>query len=89
GVDTTSIKIDPKSGQISFYRERFLDPLSTLHTLGQDDSQWAALSGPILRAASVIDGEFPFAPPVNSPDAPVPWKLVGRFYQEPQNLTLS
>ncbi|WP_236371471.1 hypothetical protein [Pseudomonas salomonii] len=89
GVDTTSIKIDPKSGRISFYLEYFIDPLRTLHTLGQDDSQWAALSGPILRAASVIEGEFAFAPPVNSPDAPVPWQLVGRFYQEPQNLTLS
>lgn len=89
GVDTSSVKIDPKSGQISFYLERFLDPLRTLHTLGQDDSQWAAVSGPILRAASVIDGEFPFAPPVDSPDAPVPWQQVGRFYQEPQNLTLS
>ena len=89
GVDTTSIKIDPKSGQISFYLERYLDPLGTLHTLGQDDSEWAALSGPILRAASVIEGEFPFAPPVNRPDADAPWQLVGRFYQEPQNLTLS
>ncbi|RMQ88173.1 MULTISPECIES: glycosyltransferase [Pseudomonas] len=89
GVDTTSIKIDAKSGRISFYLEHFIDPLRTLHTLGQDDSQWAALSGPILRAASVIEGEFAFAPPVNSPDAPVPWQLVGRFYQEPQNLTLS
>lgn len=89
GVDTSSVKIDPKSGQISFYLERFLDPLRTLHTLGQDDSQWAAVSGPILRAASVIDGEFPFAPPVDSPDAPVPWQQVGRFYLEPQNLTLS
>lgn len=89
GVDTTSIKIDPKSGQISFYLERYLDPLGTLHTLGQDDSQWAALSGPILRAASVIEGEFPFAPPVNRPDADAPWQLVGRFYQEPQNLTLA
>ncbi|WP_257626938.1 glycosyltransferase [Pseudomonas sp. Xaverov 259] len=89
GVDTTSVKIDPKSGKISFFLERFLDPAGTLHTLGQDDSQWAALSGPILRAASVIEGELPFAPPVNSPDAPVPWQLVGRFYQEPQNLTLS
>ena len=87
GVDTTSIKIHPKSGQISFSLERYLDPLSTLHTLGQDDSQWEALSGPILRAARVIDGEFPFAPPVNSPDAAVPWHLIGRFYQEPQNLT--
>lgn len=89
GVDTTSIKIHPKSGQISFYLERFIDPLGTLHTLGQDDSQWEALSGPILRAASVIEGEFPFAPPVNRPDADAPWQLVGRFYQEPQNLTLA
>lgn len=89
GVDTTSIKIDAKSGQISFYLEHFIDPLRTLHTLGQDDSQWAALSGPILRAASVIEGEFPFAPPVNTPDAPVPWQLVGGFYLEPRNLTLS
>lgn len=72
GVDTTSIKIHPKSGQISFYLERFIDPLGTLHTLGQDDSQWEALSGPILRAARVIDGTFPFEPPVNSPDAAVP-----------------
>ena len=87
GVDTTSIKIDAKTGQISFYLEHSHDPLRMLHTLGLDDSQWAALSGPILRAASVIEGEFPFAPPVNSPDAPVPWYLVGRFYQEPQNLT--
>ncbi|PIB42061.1 hypothetical protein AOA59_22145 [Pseudomonas sp. 2822-15] len=89
GIDPASIKIDAKSGQISFYLERSLDPLRTLHTLGQDDSQWAALSGPILEAASVIEGEIPFAPPVNSPDAPVPWRLVGRFYQEPQNLTQS
>ncbi|WP_438868616.1 glycosyltransferase [Pseudomonas sp. L1(2025)] len=89
GIDTTSIKIDAKSGQISFYLERSLDPLRTLHTLGQDDSRWAALSAPILRAARAIDSEFRFAPPVNSLDAPVPWRLVGRFYQEPQNLTLS
>lgn len=89
GIDTSTIKLDPKSGQLSYSLERRLDPQRTLHTVGQDDSQWAAISGPILQAARVIGTEFRFAPPVNSTDVPVPWWIVGHFYQEPQNLTLA
>ncbi|MFL1503240.1 glycosyltransferase [Pseudomonas sp. S191] len=89
GIDTTSIKLDPKSGQISFTLERPLDPLETLRTVGQDDSQWAAVSGPILQAARIISAQLSFAPPVNTPSEPVPWQIIGQFYQEPQRLTLS
>lgn len=89
GIDTSTIKIDPASAQITFCLERSRDPQRTLHTLGQDDSQWAAISGPILQAAQLIGLNSHIAPPVNSPDVPVPWWLVGRFYQESQTLTLA
>ncbi|MFL1491153.1 glycosyltransferase family 32 protein [Pseudomonas antarctica] len=89
GIDATSIKLDPKSGQVSFMLERYLDPLQTLHTVDQDAPHWAAIGEPIRQAARVMGVRFPFAPPVLSPSEPVPWQIVGDFYQEPRGLTLS
>ncbi len=90
GINTSSIKLNPQSGQISFKRQRHLDPEQKLHTVGQDDWQWAALSRPILQAARVISAEHPdttFTPPATDLDQPVPYWLVGRFYKEQLNLT--
>ncbi|MGR3885577.1 glycosyltransferase family 32 protein [Pseudomonas sp. 1152_12] len=89
GIDATSIQLDPKSGQVSFMLERYLDPSQTLHTVAEDDPHWAAIGEPIRQAARVMGVRFPFAPPVLSPSEPVPWQIVGDFYQEPQGLTLS
>lgn len=87
GIDIASIMLDPESGQLSYRLQLGLDPERTLHTSGQDDSQWAAISGPILQAARAIGLGAPFAPPAGGADRPVPWSVVGRFYREPQDLT--
>ncbi len=83
GIDTSSITLDPRSGEISFTLTRRLDPQQKRHTVGQDDSHWAAISGPVLHAARVINPHAPFKPPANSLNNPVPAWLIGRFYQEP------
>ncbi len=87
GIDIDSIMLDPESGQLSYRLQLGLDPARTLHTSGQDDSQWAAISGPILQAARAIGLGASFAPPAIALDRPVPWSVVGRFYREPQDLT--
>lgn len=87
GIDMASITLDPQTGQLFFRLKRELDPQLTLHTVGQEDSHWAAISEPILQAARVIGAGTSFAPPATQQDAPVPWWIVGRFYQEPQGLT--
>jgi hypothetical protein len=89
GVNRSSITIDPQAGTISFTRLRNLDPKQVKHTVGQDDSHWAAISGPIFHSAKVIDAGTSFAPPSQDVGEPVPWWIVGRFYQEPQGLTQS
>ncbi|WP_248730316.1 glycosyltransferase [Pseudomonas sp. MWU13-2517] len=90
GIDTTSIRLNPTSGQITFSLQRALDPAQKLHTVGQDDARWAAISGPVLHAARVIaagHADTTFKPPASLSDEPVPWWLIGRFYNEPQDLT--
>ena len=90
GISPDSITLNLNTGEISFTRRRHLDPEQKRHTLGQDDRHWAAISGPILQAARVIDaghGDTTFTPPLSDVDQPVPYSLVGNFYNEPQNLT--
>ncbi|MFQ6589958.1 MULTISPECIES: glycosyltransferase [Pseudomonas] len=90
GIDTASIKLNATSGQISFTLTRARDPEQKLHTVGQDDPRWAAISGPVLNAARVIaagHADTWFKPPVSVPDEPVAWWLIGRFYNERQDLT--
>ncbi len=87
GIDRTSITLDPQTGEISFRLKREHDPQLKLHTVGQHDSDWAAISGPIFQAARVISAATPFAPPAVQREVPVPWSIVGGFYQEPQALT--
>ena len=89
GIDTPSIKLDPQSGQITFKLQHHLDPSQQLHTVGQDDHQWAAISGPLLKAARVIGTEHAFTPSLIAPNEPVPLWIVALFYQEPQGLTLA
>ena len=90
GISPGSIKLNLNTGEISFKRQGHLDPEQKRLTIGQDDRHWAAISGPILQAARVIDaghGDTTFTPPQSDLDQPVPYWLVGRFYNEPQNLT--
>lgn len=84
GIDRSSIKLNLVSGQITFALKRALDPKQTLHTLGQDDPQWAAISGPVFAAANVIAGhaDTAFTPPTGQFIEPVAWQVIGRFYQE-------
>lgn len=65
GISPDSITLNLNTGEISFTRRRHLDPEQKRHTLGQDDRHWAAISGPILQAARVIDaghGDTTFTP---------------------------
>lgn len=90
GIAPQSITLNPQFGQISFTQKHALDPTHTLHTVSQDDKEWAAISGPILQAARVICAgrpDTPFTPPATILDEPVPWTLVGQFYNESLGLT--
>ncbi len=90
GINPQSIKLNPQTGQISYTQKHALDPKHTLHTVGQDDKDWAAISGPILEAARVIcagRADTTFTPPATALDEPVPWALVGQFYNEQLGLT--
>ncbi len=90
GINTQSIKLNPESGQLSFTLGRHLDPKQILHTVGLEDTHWAAISGSILKAGRVIaagNADTVFTPPVSSFEAPVPYEIVGLFYKERQNLT--
>lgn len=91
GIDPRSIKLKPASGQLTFTLNRNIDPKQVIHSVGQDDTHWAAISGPILQAARVIaagHADSTFAPPTSPYEEPVPYGLVGRFYNEPQDLTV-
>ncbi|AUG07872.1 hypothetical protein [Pseudomonas sp. S09G 359] len=90
GIAVGSIRLNPETGQISFSLQRSLDAKQTIHTLGQDDPHWRAISGPILQAARVLAAghlDTTFAPPVSDIAEPVPYELVGRFYKERLGLT--
>lgn len=90
GINPQSIKLNPQTGQISYTQKHALDPKHTLHTVGQDDKDWAAISGPILEAARVIcagRADTTFTPPATALDEPVAWALVGQFYNEQLGLT--
>ncbi|MBF8003296.1 hypothetical protein IZT72_01720 [Pseudomonas brenneri] len=90
GINTGSITLNPESGQISFKRQRHLDPEQKRFTVGQDDWQWAAISGPILQAGRVLSAgraDTTFTPPATDLDQPVPYELIGHFYKEQPNLT--
>lgn len=85
GISRESIRLNPETGQISFSLNYRRDLKQTIHTLGQDDPHWGAISGPILQAARVIAAGHlgtTFAPPASHIAEPVPYELVGRFYKE-------
>ncbi|PRA27970.1 hypothetical protein CQZ99_12255 [Pseudomonas poae] len=89
GINPQSITLNAVSGQISFTLMRHLDPKQVLHTVGQNDTAWAAISEPILQAGKVIaagHGNTAFAPPTTLLDEPVPWRLIGQFYGEKTDL---
>lgn len=90
GVNPGSITLNLQTGDISFKRQRHLDPEQKQHTVGQSDRHWGAISGPVLEAARVVSAghaDTAFTPPQSDLDEPVAHWRVGRFYQEPQNLT--
>lgn len=89
GINTSSIKLSPESGQISFKLRHQLDPEQKLHTVKQDDSRWAAISGPIFQAARIIatGAGTGFTPPASDVNESVPYWLVGRFYKEQLDLS--
>lgn len=90
GIKSDTIKLKPESGEISFKLRSGLDPEQKLHIVTLDDRRWAAISGPVLEAARVVNAGHPdtsFAPPATELNEPVPWWIVGRFYQERQDLT--
>lgn len=92
GINADTIKLKPESGEITFKLSSRLDPEQKLHTVTQDNRRWAAISGPILEAARVLNAGHPdtsFAPPATELNEPVAWSIVGRFYQERQDLTRS
>ncbi len=80
-INPATITLDPQKGEISFMVK------GKLHTVGQDDAHWRAISRPIIDATRVLDVGTAFKPPVTQVDQPVPWWIVGRFYQEAQELT--
>lgn len=90
GINPRSIELHPQSGKISFKLQQHLDPEQKRHTVGQDDARWAAISGPVLKAGQVIaagDSDTAFSPPASDLIEPVPYWLVGRFYNERLDLT--
>ncbi|KRP56446.1 hypothetical protein [Pseudomonas trivialis] len=80
GINRTSITLDPQTGEIAFMVK------GKQHKAGQDDAHWRAVSGPVLEVARLLGIGTAFAPPATLADEPVPWWIVGRFYQEPQAL---
>jgi len=90
GINAESITLKPESGTISFKLKPSVDPEQKLHTVGQNDRRWGAISGPILQAARVINAgheDTAFTPPASDLSESAPWFMVGRFYQERQDLT--
>lgn len=90
GINAESISLKPESGTITFKLKPSVDPEQKLHTVGQDDRRWGAISGPILQAARVINAgheDTAFTPPASDLSESAPWFMVGRFYQERQDLT--
>ncbi|MFV3014864.1 hypothetical protein ACM9HO_04015, partial [Pseudomonas sp. KHB2.9] len=90
GINAESITLKPESGTITFKLKPSVDPEQKLHTVGQDDRHWGAISGPILQAARVINAgheDTAFTPPASDLSESAPWFMVGRFYQERQDLT--
>lgn len=90
GINAESITLKPESGTITFKLKPSVDPEQKLHTVGQDDRRWGAISGPILQAARVINAgheDTAFTPPASDLSESAPWFMVGRFYQERQDLT--
>ncbi|WP_338509477.1 hypothetical protein VRB78_12740 [Pseudomonas trivialis] len=81
GINPASITLDPRTGEVSFMAK------GKLHTVGQDDAHWRAISGPIIEAARVLSVGTVFTPPATELDEPVPGWIVGRFHQEPKALT--
>ncbi|WP_338492404.1 hypothetical protein [Pseudomonas trivialis] len=81
GINPASITLDPRTGEVSFMAK------GKLHTVGQDDAHWRAISGPIIEAARVLSVGTAFTPPATELDEPVPGWIVGRFHQEPKALT--
>ncbi|MGR3885580.1 hypothetical protein [Pseudomonas sp. 1152_12] len=90
GINAQSIRLNAQSGQLSYTLKRHLDPKQIIHTVGLDDSRWAAVSGPILEAGRVIaagNANTVFAPPTSIIEEPVPYEIVGLFYKERLDLT--
>ncbi|NMX60667.1 glycosyltransferase [Pseudomonas sp. WS 5079] len=90
GINTRSITLHPESGTLSFKRQHYLDPEQKRHTVGLDDARWAAISGPILQAGKVVaagHADTTFSPPASDIHDPVPYWLVGHFYNERLDLT--
>ncbi|WP_256657703.1 hypothetical protein [Pseudomonas sp. R5-89-07] len=83
GIDITSLTLNTQTGEVSFKRHRHLDPEQKLHTVGQEDRQWAAIREPILHAAYVICTGHPdtaFVPQAVLQDEQIPGSLIARFY---------
>ena len=92
GVAPESIVLLPGSGQIQYRLKPELDPDRRLHTLTQANSDWAAISGPLMETARILvanDATAKFKPPLlpHSPEAPL--GVIRRFYQEPPVRTRS
>ncbi|MGF6093996.1 hypothetical protein [Pseudomonas sp. 18175] len=86
GVAPESIVLIPGSGQIQYRLKPELDPDRRLHTLTQADSDWAAISGPLMETARILVADDPtakFKPPLSPHSREAPLGVVRRFYQEP------
>lgn len=85
GIDPDSVEINPGTGQVMFRLKRLLDPRQVIHTVGQDDAQWAAASRHLMMAARVIAAGSYFAtfkPPQAKTSNIAPMALIGHFYRE-------
>ncbi|WP_073522378.1 hypothetical protein [Pseudomonas fluorescens] len=85
GVDPSTVVLKPGSGEITYRLRRERDPQRVLHTLGQGDTRWEAVSGPVLAAARIIVADDPVArvhPPLDSGSERAPLETVRLFYKE-------
>lgn len=90
GVEPDSIMLTPAKGRISFKLKQELDPKRVVHTVGRNDSQFAAASSEVMAIAKIIAAGSPeasFKPP-QSPRSPrAPLDVIRRFQKEPQTPT--
>ncbi|MGU3305634.1 hypothetical protein ACLBW8_05120 [Pseudomonas sp. M5A4_2d] len=85
GIDPATVNINPGSGKITFSLKHDLKAPREVKSAGQDDAQWAAVSGPLLAAGRVIASDLKFStfkPPQSASSNSAPLWLVGTFYKE-------